>query len=190
MRLGLGGGGRLGLSVWGGLLIHDALPLEDAALLDDQRLRRDVALHPSAPVELGTALHLDASLEPSGHRDVLRLDVRVHLALRREHHIALGADLALHLAVHAEGPRRDDGTLELGSGADDRHLSTLFRHPFRHPSHPLARLTDRNVLVSELDILPLRLLAVFSPPDHVAFTASRGPDRACLIASSSSTERL
>src|SRR4029453_17023135 len=210
LRLSLGGVSRSGLSLGPGLQIHNALPLEDATLLDDQRLRGDGALHASAPVQFGPSLGLEAPLEPSGHRHVLRLDVRVHLAVGRQHHVAVCVDLPFHLAVDTEGPRGDDGALELGPGADDRHLSSLFRHT----SHPLARLTDLNVLVSDPDILPLRigasclmpalvalgvlparflppgLLTILPPPDHLAFTASRGPAIACLIASSSSTERL
>ena len=45
------------------LLIHDALALEDRALLDDERLRCDVAVNPPAAIDLGPALHDDRALE-------------------------------------------------------------------------------------------------------------------------------
>src|SRR4029453_1421705 len=123
---------RGGLLRRGRLLIHDRLPLEDAAILDDQRLRRDVAVPPPAPCELGPPLDEDRALEPAGHHDVLRADVRLDLALRREQDVALGVDLPLHLSVDPQRPRGHGRAFELGSLSHDGDLSAL---PICHPSH-------------------------------------------------------
>ena len=59
------------------------------------RVFGDVAVHAPAPGELGPPLDEDGALEPAGHHDVLRVDVRLDLALRREQDVALRVDLAL-----------------------------------------------------------------------------------------------
>src|SRR5262249_60609643 len=59
--------------------IHDALPVEDAALLDDERLRRDVAVDPPPAREVRLPLHGDVALETAGDAHVLRADVGLDL---------------------------------------------------------------------------------------------------------------
>src|SRR5206468_4396861 len=81
--------GRAG-GLLGGLLrrarrgsgIHDALPVEDPALLDDEGLRRDVAVDPAAPCQVCLPLDQDVSLEAAGNAHVLRTDVGLDLRLR------------------------------------------------------------------------------------------------------------
>src|SRR5512132_804027 len=178
------------------LLIHDRLPLEDGALLDDEGLRGDVAVHAPAPRELGPPLDQDRALEPAGHHDVLRADVRLDLALRREQDVALGVDLPLHLPVDPQRPGGHDRALELGSLPHDRDLSALL---ICHPSHlrpprirpgRLVPLVRTSVARRHGEIGRGRCRVVPSP-DHVADTARSAPgSRACRIASSSSIDRL
>src|SRR5512132_2253407 len=187
---------RGGLLRRGRLLIHDRLPLEDAAILDDQGLRRDVAVHAPPPRELGPPLDEDRALEPAGHHDVLRADVRLDLALRREQDVALGVDLPLHLPVDPQRPGGHDRALELGSLPHDRDLSALL---ICHPSHlrpprirpgRLVPLVRTSVARRHGEIGRGRCRVVPSP-DHVADTARSAPgSRACRIASSSSIDRL
>src|SRR5512133_3188189 len=182
--VGLGnlGGLRLARRL-GGLLVHDALALEDRALLDHEGLARDVAVHTSAACDLGATLHHDVALEPAGHRAVLRADVRLDLALRAERAVAVRGDLTLDLPVDPTRPGRDHRGLVLGRLTDHRHLVAV-RHPLS--PHPVVMPCLAPVLRPVL-VMCLRVLA---PPDHVAVTASRGPASACRIASSSSTDRL
>src|SRR6266511_1019312 len=93
--------GRRGLS--GRTLgVHEALAAEDAALLDHQDLGGDVPVDPAAPCQLGLSLHEDVPLEPAGHGHAVGADVGLDLALGAQHDVALGVDLALHLAVDAK----------------------------------------------------------------------------------------
>src|SRR5215204_416126 len=181
---------------WGRLLIHDRLPLEDASLLDDEGLRGDVAVHAPAPRELGPPRDDDRALEPAGHHDVLRPDVRLDLALRREQDVALRVDLPPHLPVDPQRPRGHDRALELGSLPHDGDLSALL---ICHPSHlrpariglgRLVSLHRTSVALRRREIARGRCRVVPSP-DHVADTARSAPgSRACRIASSSSIDRL
>src|SRR5918994_1688996 len=180
---------RGGLLRWGRLLIHDRLPLEDAALLDDEGLRGDVAVHPPAPRELGPPLDEDRALEPAGHHDVLRADVRLDLALRGEQDVALGVDLPPHLPVDPQRPGGHDRALELGSLPHDGDLSALL---ICHPSHlrPSRIRPGRLVPLGRTSVARRRgqiargRYRVVPSPDHVADTARSAPGcSACRIAS-------
>src|SRR5262245_9138629 len=190
----LGGGPlvrlRYGLARLSGLLVHDRLSLEDAALLHDERLGGDVPVDTAAARELRAALHVDRTFEPPGHHHVLRPDVGLDLALWRQQHVALGVDLALHLPVDAQRPRRDHRALELGPLADDRDLTALISHPSHLRPSSTRRLRFMRARRAGLlgDILRHRLVTT---PYHVAVTARCVPaSRACRIASSSSIDRL
>src|SRR5919197_6050488 len=144
--LGLGLGGR-------GRAVHDALPVEHPALLDDEGLRGDVAVDATAPGEMRLPLDLDRSLEAAGDADVLRADVRLDLALRGQRDVALGVDLTLHLTVDPEVPRRDDVALQSSALADDRDLSAVRHDRLRSGTGPAARPH------------------VVAPPDHASTAA-------------------
>src|SRR6185436_17443977 len=187
---------RGGFLLRGRLLIHDRLPLEDAALLDDEGLRGDVAVHAPAPGELGPPLDQDRALEPAGHHDVLRADVRLDLALRREQDVALGVDLPPHLPVDPQRPGGHDRALELGSLPHDGDLSALL---ICHPSHlrPSRIRPGRLVPLGRTGVARCRgeiargRHRVVPSPDHVAVTARSAPgSNAFRIASSSSIDRL
>src|SRR6266540_4958682 len=104
------GGGLSGRT----LGVHEALAAEDAALLDHQDLGGDVPVDPAAPCQLGLSLHEDVPLEPAGHGHAVGADVGLDLALRAQHDVALGVDLALHLAVDAKRAGGHERPLELG----------------------------------------------------------------------------
>src|SRR5918995_2527293 len=188
--------GRGGLLRLGRLLIHDRLPLEDPALLDDEGLRGDVAVHAPAPGELGPSLDEDRALEPAGDHDVLRADVRLDLALRGQQDVALGVDLPPHLPVDPQRPGGHDRALELGSLPHDGDLSALL---ICHPSHlrPSRIRPGRLVPLGRTCVARRRgeiargRYRVVPSPDQVADTARSAPgSSACRIASSSSMDRL
>src|SRR5207244_6785447 len=108
--------------------VHDALAMEDAALLHHEGLRRDVPLDAAAAGEVRLALRDQVALEPAGNAHVLGPDVGLDLALRGQRYVAVCVDLPLHLSVDPQGACRDDGTLELRALTDDRseeHTSEL-----------------------------------------------------------------
>ena len=67
-------------------------------------------------------------LKRAGHGDVLRADVGLDLALRRERDVAVGVDLALDLPVDPQAPGRDDVALEARARTDDRDLTVVLSH--------------------------------------------------------------
>src|SRR4029453_2550628 len=140
--------------------IHDALPGEDPALLDDEGLRRDVALDPAATGEVRLALDEDVALEAAGDAHVLRTDVGLHLRLLREHDVAVGVDLSLDLPVDPQVPGRHDVALQTSALADDGDPPVL--------AHLRVLSLRGGLLPRSTRVLPLR---VFSPPDHRASPA-------------------
>src|SRR5207253_5834201 len=112
----------------------------------------------------------------------LRSHVGLDLALGGQRHVAVGVDLALHLAVDPQAPRRDNIALQACPDSDDRDLTAVRSHV-----RSLRSLGDLHALVA----YRLRVLAF---PDHRAstFWSDIGFEGAiaCRIASPSSSERL
>ena len=90
--------------------------MEDAALFDDERLRRDVAVDATTSSEVCLAFHGDIPLETTGDGDVLSADVGLDLALRRERDVAVGARLDGN--VVSAGSLRIDGQVKGQINAD------------------------------------------------------------------------
>src|SRR4029450_10220876 len=105
--------------------IHDALPMEDATLLDDEGLGGDIAIDPSAPGQMGLALDHDVALEPSGDAHVLGADVGLDLTLLRQRHLAVGVDLSFDLPIDAQRSRGHHVALQSRADADDRDLTVV-----------------------------------------------------------------
>ena len=162
--------------------------MEDAAFLDDEGLRRDVAVDAAAAGEVRLALHDEVALELAGHAHVLRADVGLDLALRRQGHVAVGVDLALDLTVDAQVAGRDDVALEARAGADDRDLTVVLSH-VASLALVLVRPRSRVSLGGAVRGDRVRVVVV-TPEDHRASTGSASAVIACRIASASSLDRL
>src|SRR5207247_1602080 len=162
-RGGRAGRSRRGLSGGGarrGARVHDALPMEDAALLDHEGLGGDVPVDTTAASEVRLPLDEDVALETAGDADVLSADVGLDLALWRQADVAVGVDLTLHLAVDPERARGDEVALQASACTDDRDL-TVVRH-----------VRVLSLLRSLRGWCRMRRLGVFSAPDHFVVTAS------------------
>ena len=145
----------------------------------------DVMLPSTRPPRASSrlALHGDVALEPAGHGDVLRADVGLDLALRREDDVAVGVDLALHLPVDPQATRRRRRSLELRTVADDRDLTVS---AICLSSLLCERASDPRP-VGAAPLLELGLVGLVLLEDHRASTAWTGAAMsAWRIASSSS----
>src|SRR6266852_3617541 len=117
---------------------HVAPAVEDAAGLDDQAGRVNLAGDNALGLDLDTALRENDPIEPAGDDDVVALNLALDSGGLTQDKALLRDNVTLHLAIQAEGAGELEGALQLYplvQEADPVVAGALLRPARRSPAH-------------------------------------------------------